>query len=53
VALLVAVVVVAAIVVAIAVAASGTKTVHDMQVVFHNVQQDVNALNSLVSGNTQ
>jgi eukaryotic-like serine/threonine-protein kinase len=52
-ALLFAVAVVAAIVIAIAVAGSATKTVHDMQVVFHNVQQDVNALNSLVSGNTR
>jgi serine/threonine-protein kinase len=53
VALLVAVAVVAAIVVVIAVAASGTKTFHDMQVVFHNVQQDVNHLTDLVNANTQ
>jgi hypothetical protein len=39
--------------IAIAVASSSSKTVHDMQVVFHNVQQDVNALNQLVSGNTR
>jgi hypothetical protein len=52
VALLFAVAIVAVIVVAIALGASTTKTVHDMQVVFHDVQRDVNALNQLVSGNT-
>jgi serine/threonine-protein kinase len=53
VALLVALGVVAVIVAIIVLAASSTATVHDMQVVFHNVQRDVNALNQLVGGNTQ
>jgi serine/threonine-protein kinase len=52
-ALLVAVAVVAAIVIVIAVAASSTKTVQDMQVVFHSVQQDVNHLIDLVNRNTR
>jgi serine/threonine-protein kinase len=51
-ALLVALAVVAAVVAAIVLASQST-TYHDMQVVFRNVQQDVNALDSLVSNNTQ
>lgn len=50
---LVALVVVAAIVAAIAIATSSTNSAQDQNVVFHDTQSDVNALNNLVSNNTR